>query len=129
METVTSVYFIPANSTFYMLRIGSLNPDLHVSMDNINFTSETVNEVHVSGTIKNITDSALIPAKVGDGLRFGGLIELETTEVTCACDMGQCSDGHVTVMLWTKLTISEPCRELIVPNGPGIGINLFSNGK
>ena len=118
METATSVYFIPANSTFYMLRIGSFNPDLHVSLDNFNFTSETVNEVHVSGTIKNITDSALIPAKVGDGLRFGGLIELETTEVTCACDM-----------LWTKLTISEPCRELIVPNGPGIGINLFSNGK
>ena len=88
----------------YILQNTRINPDIYISMDDYDLSSQTITGIGVTGTSSGIIASDLIlEGKVGQAiyLHGGNRIVLDSTQPECFCSFDLCN-GTLSVSFWVK---------------------------
>ena len=115
---------IMSEDKLYILQSTKVDPDVYISMDDYDLSSETITGIGVTGTSSGITASDLIlDGKVGQAiyLHDGNRIVLDSTQPECFCYFDLCN-GTLSVSFWvrsfgTTARLQSIIRTLNVNNG------------
>ena len=88
----------------YLLQTTRIDPDIYLSMDDYDLSTQTLRGKGVTGTSSNITNDDLISeGKVGQAiyLHDGNKIILDSAKPECFCNFDLCN-GTLSVSFWVK---------------------------
>ena len=108
----------------YILQSTRVDPDIYISMDDYDLSSQTITGIGVTGTSSGIIASDLISdGKVGQAiyLNDGNRIVLDSAQPECFCNFDLCN-GTLSVSFWVKsfgttARLQSIIRTLNVNNG------------
>ena len=111
----------------YILQSLRNGPEVYISMDEYDLSTQTIKSRGVTGISSNITaDDLISEGKVGQAIYFhsGGNIILNSSQPECFCNFDLCN-GTLFLSLWIKLFgTTEKIRSIIRPLGVNNGLNV-----
>ena len=118
---------ILSEDKLYILQSIRINPEIYISMDDYDLSTQTLQGKGVTGTSSNITaDDLISEGKIGQAiyLHDGNRIFLNSSKQECFCNFDLCN-GTLSVSLWvnsfgTSNRAQHIIRSFNVDNGPAI---------
>ena len=118
---------IANNQTLYLIQKPKIDPNVYISMEEIDLNTSTITGQGVSGGMHGITADDIISGKKGQAIHFHGgrHIYPSVPQPECYCSFSYCN-GTISISGWTRL-YSTSYKEVIIPQKQ-IGLFVAVNG-
>ena len=118
---------IANNHILYLIKSPKIDPNVYISMEEINLNTSTITGQGVSGEMYGITADDIISGKKGQAIHFHGgrHIYPSVPQPECYCSFSYCN-GTMSLSFWTRL-YSTGYKEVIIPQKP-IGLFVSVSG-
>ena len=115
------------NETLYLLKSPKIDPDIYISMEEIDLNANTITGKGVSGGLHSISANEIITGKKGQAIHFHGGRHIYTSvpQPECYCSFSYCN-GTSTLSYWTR-SYSTGYQEVFTSQLP-IGLTVTHSG-
>ena len=99
---------IEKDDILYLLQHRLIEPDIYVSMDDVDLTTKILTGHGASGQVVGASYQwRVVEGRVGKALDFNGsFTQLGVAQPECFCSFDYCTKGQVTVSLWIRNHVS-----------------------
>ena len=120
---------IENNDILYLLQHSLIEPDIHLSMDDLDLTTKTLIGHGASGRLVGASYQwHVIEGRVGKAVDFNGsFAEPGVAQPECFCSFDYCTKGQVTVSLWIRNRVSPWAQQNVIrTKHKGLSIQIFT---